>query len=69
MKLAKYGELFKFIEHTDRFSEPLARTLFRHVIEGMMYLQSQGIVHSDIKPENLVINRKCNLILADFGFS
>lgn len=28
MKLAEYGELFHFIEHTDRFSERLARTLY-----------------------------------------
>jgi hypothetical protein len=28
MKLAEFGELFKFIEHTDKFSEKLARTLF-----------------------------------------
>ncbi len=28
MKLAEYGELFHFIEHTERFSEALARTLY-----------------------------------------
>lgn len=28
MKLAEYGELFRFIEHTDRFSERLARSIF-----------------------------------------
>jgi serine/threonine protein kinase len=28
MKLAEFGELFRFIEHTDRFSERLSRTLF-----------------------------------------
>ena len=35
----------------------------------MIYLESLGIVHSDIKPENLVIDHKCRLIIADFGFS
>jgi serine/threonine protein kinase len=29
MKLAEYGELYRFIEHTDRFSERFARTLFQ----------------------------------------
>jgi serine/threonine protein kinase len=28
MKLAEYGELYNFIEHTDRFTERLARTLY-----------------------------------------
>lgn len=28
MRLAEHGELYKFIEHTDRFSERFARTLY-----------------------------------------
>jgi serine/threonine protein kinase len=28
MKLAEFGELFQFIEHTDRFSEKLSKSLF-----------------------------------------
>lgn len=28
-----------------------------------------GISHRDIKPENLLIDRKCRLIIADFGFA
>jgi hypothetical protein len=29
MKLAEYGELYSFIEHTDRFDENLTRYIFR----------------------------------------
>jgi len=40
MKLAEYGELYKFIEHTDRFSERLARNLFGQLVSGLSYLHS-----------------------------
>ena len=29
MKLAEYGELFRFIEHTDKFSERMAKNIFQ----------------------------------------
>ena len=28
MKLAEFGELYKFIEHSDRFDEPLTKYIF-----------------------------------------
>lgn len=69
MKLAEYGELFRFVEHTDRFSERLAKTLFSQIILGLEYLHLNGIAHRDIKPENLLIDKNCRLIIADFGFA
>jgi hypothetical protein len=29
LKLARHGELFKFLEHTDKFSDLLSRSLFK----------------------------------------
>lgn len=69
MKLAEYGELYGFIEHTDRFSEEMTRYILDQIIDGMRYLHSHGIIHKDIKPENLLINRKGKIIIADFSFA
>ena len=69
MKLAEYGELYKFIEHSDRFTERFARTLYNQLINGLDYLHEHGVAHRDIKPENLLIDKKCRLIIADFGFA
>lgn len=69
MKLAPFGELFKLIENTDRFSERIARTLCYQLILGLEYLHSKGVAHRDIKPENLLLDKKCRLIIADFGFA
>lgn len=35
MKLAEFGELYKFIEHTDRFSEKFAKGIFKQLLEGL----------------------------------
>lgn len=69
MKLAEYGELYSFIEHSDRFSEDMTRYILDQLVDGMKYLHSHGIVHRDIKPENLLINRKGRIIIADFSFA
>jgi 3-phosphoinositide dependent protein kinase-1 len=69
MKLAEYGELYSLIEHTDRFSEEMTRYILDQLIDGMRYLHSHGIIHKDIKPENLLINRKGKIIIADFSFA
>jgi serine/threonine protein kinase len=69
MKLAEFGELYSFIEHTERFDEKMSRYILAQLVEGIQYLHSHGIVHRDIKPENLLINRKGKLIIADFSFA
>lgn len=69
MKLAEYGELYSFIEHTERFSEDMTRYILDQLVDGMKYLHSHGIVHRDIKPENLLINKKGRIIIADFSFA
>ena len=69
MKLAEYGEIYSFVEHTERFDEPMTRYIFSQLIEGIQYLHSNGIVHRDIKPENLLINKKGKVIIADFSFA
>jgi hypothetical protein len=36
--LARHGELYKMLEHTDKFSDLLARSLFTQLISGTPYL-------------------------------
>jgi len=48
------------------------RQYVRDMVEGLSYLHSQRICHSDIKPENILIAKAGNdeiLKLADFGLS
>lgn len=50
---------------TGNFSKSLKA--FRALVEGVSELHKKGIVHRDIKPQNIFIDSEDNLVLGDFG--
>eukprot|EP00330_Aristerostoma_sp_ATCC50986_P010545 CAMPEP_0114596026 /NCGR_PEP_ID=MMETSP0125-20121206/17967_1 /TAXON_ID=485358 ORGANISM="Aristerostoma sp., Strain ATCC 50986" /NCGR_SAMPLE_ID=MMETSP0125 /ASSEMBLY_ACC=CAM_ASM_000245 /LENGTH=566 /DNA_ID=CAMNT_0001798487 /DNA_START=68 /DNA_END=1768 /DNA_ORIENTATION=- len=69
MEYIANGELFEYVADSGRFSEKIARTYFRILIETLEYCHEQGITHRDLKPENLLFDADFNLKVADFGFA
>jgi serine/threonine protein kinase len=41
--------------------------LLRQVAEALDYIHSQGIIHKDLKPENVLINARSDIRLIDFS--
>lgn len=48
--------------------ETVARYI-RQAASGLIYLHNHGIVHFDIKPQNILRDQEDNVVLADFGVS
>lgn len=61
------GDLFECIEQHVRFTEAQALFVFRQILSIVLYLNSIGVVHRDIKDENLLINENFIVKLIDFG--
>ena len=69
LELISGGELFDKIVREGRFSEPLARSYFRELLNGVKYCHTQGVCHRDLKPENLLLDADGHLKISDFGLS
>lgn len=69
MEYASGGELFDFILNSRYLKDNSARRLFAQLVSGVGYLHKKGIVHRDLKLENLLLDRNRNIIITDFGFA
>lgn len=58
-----------FIKNNSVIPEPQAKIWFRQMASGLLYLHSKNIAHRDLKCENILLSRRFNVKIADFGFA
>jgi len=63
------GELFDILYYTHQLDEVTARTYFIQMMHAIKACHGVGIVHRDIKPQNLLMDANYQLKLTDFGLS
>ncbi|XP_044260514.1 serine/threonine-protein kinase SIK3 isoform X2 [Tribolium madens] len=66
---ASNGEIFDHLVAKGRMPEDEAKRIFSQIVSAVSYCHSQGVVHRDLKAENLLLDHNLNIKLADFGFS
>jgi calcium/calmodulin-dependent protein kinase I len=54
-ELVEGGELFDRIVSKTNYTEKEARDLIRVLLQTLAYLNEKGVVHRDMKPENLLL--------------
>ena len=69
MELCAGGDLLNFVRKRKKCDEPLAKVLFKQIIEGIGYIHSKSILHRDIKLDNILLDGKGRVKIADFGVS
>lgn len=69
MELCAGGDMLNFVRKRKKLDELTAKILFKQVIEGIGYIHSQKILHRDIKLDNILLDGKGNVKIADFGVS
>nr|KIR47073.1 STE/STE11/CDC15 protein kinase [Cryptococcus bacillisporus CA1280] len=69
LEYCENGSLQTILKKFGKFPESLVAVYIRQVLEGLIYLHEQGVIHRDIKGANILTNKDGSVKLADFGVS
>ena len=67
MEYISGGNLQNFVKKRRKLCEKTSKILFRQIIQGIKYIHSKGIVHRDIKLENILLDLNNIIKICDFG--
>ena len=61
--LAKLIKSQIFLDHKQ------VKTIMYNILVGLNYVHSAGVLHRDLKPGNVLINKSCSVRICDFGLA
>ncbi|KAK0400604.1 hypothetical protein QR680_015341 [Steinernema hermaphroditum] len=62
-------DFYRIVNKGGAMATHMVKRFARQLLEGVDYIHSCGIAHSDLKLENLLLGRDGNLKIADFGLA
>ena len=66
-ELVEGGDLHSLVQQCGAIGESRALSIVSDCVEGLCALQEQGVIHRDVKPQNILIDRDGMAKLTDFG--
>ncbi|KAJ3269852.1 hypothetical protein HDV01_000858 [Terramyces sp. JEL0728] len=67
MEYCAGGELADLVKKQKHLAEDYARKLFRQIVSAIDFTHASGVVHRDLKLENILLNEDGNILISDFG--
>ncbi|GAA97531.1 uncharacterized protein L969DRAFT_83831 [Mixia osmundae IAM 14324] len=67
LEYCENGSLYTTCKKFGLFTERLVAVYVAQVLDGLLYLHEQGVIHRDIKASNILANKDGKAKLADFG--
>ena len=68
-ELCEHKTLRDYLALRGRLNEPEIKFFMRQVVNGLMYLHHNKIIHRDIKLGNILLTKHMQIKIADFGLS
>ena len=68
-ELCSGGELYDVVESRGALHESEAYKYFAQLCDAVAYIHAQGIVHRDLKLENILLDAQGHVKVSDFGFT
>lgn len=69
MRLAEGGTLAEVLEQRGTFSIRETGRLVKQIASGLDYAHDAGVIHRDLKPQNVLVDAKGDVYLSDFGIA
>lgn len=70
LELMDVGALTEILEEKKgNIDEKVCAYILKRTLEGLYFLHKRGIVHRDIKSDNILVNTQGDIKLADFGYA
>jgi mitogen-activated protein kinase 1/3 len=63
------SDLLSMMSSGIRISEIHVQTIMYHILCGLNFIHSSGVIHRDLKPANILVNDDCTAKICDFGLS
>lgn len=66
MDLKKYLDS---IPKNERLEDDVVKNYLRQILDAIMFCHTRRVLHRDLKPQNLLVDNKGNIKVADFGLA